>query len=43
VSFVKFIVDKVERDAYDGKIWKGCKTVLFMLHMQRNFNENYQS
>jgi hypothetical protein len=36
-------VDKVERDAYDGKVWKGCKTVLFMLHMQRNFNEKNQS
>ena len=43
VSFIKFIVDKVERDAIDGKAWNGCKTVLFMLHMQRNFHEKNQS
>lgn len=43
IDFVKFIVEKVEREAINGKEWQNCKTVVVMLHMQRNFHEMCQS
>jgi hypothetical protein len=39
ISFVKFIIDKVERDAIDGKKWKGLKTIILLIHMHRNIHE----
>ena len=33
ISFVKFIVDKVEKEIFDNKGWNGTKTVIILMHM----------
>ncbi len=33
IAFVKFIVDKVEKEIFDNKGWNGTKTVIILMHM----------
>jgi|LauGreDrversion4_2_1035121.scaffolds.fasta_scaffold175688_1 hypothetical protein len=39
LSFLKFLVDKVEKEASASLKWGGTKTIIIMVHLQRNFNE----
>jgi hypothetical protein len=43
IAFVKFIVDKVEKEVLDGEGWDGTKTLIILMHMQRNNPEGGKS
>lgn len=40
---MKFIVDKVEKEILDGDGWNGIKTLIILMHMQRNNPEGNNS
>ncbi len=43
IAFVKFLVDKVEKEIFDNYGWPGTKTVIILMHMQRNNPEGSKS